>query len=175
MTLRTRHTVIAALLCGTFISIAPAFAGGGVLGGVGGTISGGGTLGASIPNLPPAPVGKVGADVGVGADVNGRAAVDTVTGTAGTLRGNAETTVNKGVRIVSRTGAEVKGSAEAVVDAGAAKAEGVVDETTSAVSAADAKLNLEATASSSSDVSSSLKAVGKANAEASGDAWFDIF
>jgi hypothetical protein len=164
------RTFVVALMCGTFISAAPAFAGGILGGGIGGAIGGGGAL--NVPSLP-APVasgqaiGKASADVGVNADVNTRVATDAVVGTVATLRGAADAakgTANRGVRIVKHTAAEGKAKAEQTVETGE-----------SVVSEADAKVNLEAMASTSTDVSGTLSTVGKANAAADGDAWFDIF
>ncbi|MDZ4868622.1 MAG: hypothetical protein SGI91_14980 [Alphaproteobacteria bacterium] len=160
------RSFIVALMCGTFISAAPAFAGGILGGGVGGAIGGGGAL--NVPSLPaPVASGRAVADVGVNANVNTRVATDTVVGTVATLRGAADAakgTAHKGVRIVKHTAAEGKAKAEQTVETGG-----------SVVSEAEAKVNLEAMASTSSDVSGTLSTVGKANAAAEGDAWFDIF
>lgn len=156
------RSFIVALMCGTFISAAPAFAGGILGGGIGGAIGGGGAL--NVPSLP-APVAS--GHVGVNADVNARVATDAVVGTVATLRGAADAakgTAHKGVRIVKHTAAE-----------GEAKAKQAVETGESVVSEADAKVNLEAMASTSSDVSGTLSTVGKANAAAESDAWFDIF
>jgi hypothetical protein len=90
-----RHRVLAALLCGAFVA-APAFAGGVLSGGVGGTLGGRGTIGVGVPSLPstPAPSGRVGADVDVGADVNGRTRIETLTEPA---RTRAEASVEEEV------------------------------------------------------------------------------
>jgi hypothetical protein len=143
------RTFIVALMCGTFVSAAPAFAGGILGGGIGG----GGAL-----NVP---VVSGRADVGADAHVDTRG---TVVGTVATLRGAADAakgSAHSGVRIVKHA-----------ADEGAARVEETGE---SVVSEAEAKVNVEAMASASSDVSGTLSTVGKANAEAEGDAWFDIF